>query len=527
MDIKLLVQKALSEMTKNGLAPNTIKCYRTSGFNKIVRHFEEIGQADYSKKIIDVFVGIKRSEREADSISQHTWTTIYRSCELLELFHNTGKLILPTLKPWETINNPTLSPPTAEQLADNESVRGLVWRSMDALNDFALRSSTKHIYFRDGFCCILRKHIESDAEKYSKEISDDTVSEAYEKYLAGKLGISAYQTVRRMATIMDELYKTGIIKPFTMGRTGLREPVPVFASLLSKYCETAEREGRIKPSTINTQKSAIRRFLFELESAGHHSLVDITPKIVNDCISRLLPNYKGGTSCFLVAIRAFMKFLHESNLIAVDLSTSLPKSASPRRRVQQGFSADEINNLLELSGTTTALGKRNYAMMMLALQTGLRAVDIINLERQDINWRSYEIRIVQRKTSKPIIIPLETESGNAVADYLLNGRPESTLPYIFITHTPLKRPLKTTSVCTFIRRYILRTQTEGVALRCGLHRFRRTFATRILENEIPFDMLRQLLGQTHMDSTKPYMPINESALKKCALGLISFSGGKV
>ena len=71
-------------------------------------------------------------------------------------------------------------------------------------------------------------------------------------------------------------------------------------------------------------------------------------------------------------------------------------------------------------------------MLTLARHTGLRAVDVIHMKLQDIDWISGEIRIVQHKTKRPLILPLENHVGNAIAEYILNVRPDSTAPEIFL-----------------------------------------------------------------------------------------------
>lgn len=98
---------------------------------------------------------------------------------------------------------------------------------------------------------------------------------------------------------------------------------------------------------------------------------------------------------------------------------------------------------------------------MLTAQTGLRACDIVNLKRKNIDWRAMEIRIVQQKTGKPLTLPLEVESGNAIADYLLHGRPKSDLPYVFLCHTGSLRPLNSRSASAVVTRYMRRAKIDS------------------------------------------------------------------
>ena len=209
----------------------------------------------------------------------------------------------------------------------------------------------------------------------------------------------------------------------------------------------------------------------------------------------------------------------------IDLSVSIPELIAPRRNYLKGFSPEETNKLLSVPDNNTTLGKRNYAIMILAVQTGLRAVDIVNLKRSDIDWREQKIRITQHKTGKSLCIPLEVESGNAISDYLLNARPKCDIPNIFIAHKGIKRatakPLSSTALSTFVRKYAVSAGIDASnSKRRAFHGFRRGFGTRLLEAEIPLELIQQMMGQSEVDSLVPYLATEEQGLKKCALPLI-------
>ena len=158
--------------------------------------------------------------------------------------------------------------------------------------------------------------------------------------------------------------------------------------------------------------------------------------------------------------------------------------------------------------------------MLLALQTGLRACDISDLRRENIDWKSKTVNIVQHKTGVPLSLPLPSEAGNAVADYLLHGRPVCDLPHIFICDVGKKRPIKSRTFGTVVTKYMKRTGIYDTERRRGFHSFRRTFGTSLLKNDIPMDLIQQMLGHTQMNSMKPYLSVEEEGLKRCALSLV-------
>ena len=240
---------------------------------------------------------------------------------------------------------------------------------------------------------------------------------------------------------------------------------------------------------------------------------------ITTCVTRMLGRYTGGMRSALFGIRTFLRFLYEAEITADNFCKTLPEFVCPRKNFREGFSDDELERLLSQPDITSAVGKRDYAMMVLAVQSGLRSCDIIRLTFDCINWRTREIRVVQHKTGQPIVIPLEPETGNAIADYLLNGRPKSSLPQIFLCHVGAVRALKSRTGSAIVSKYM-----KGAGIHSGyrgFHSFRRTFATNLLQNEVPIELIQQMLGQTHIDSAKPYLSIDEQGLKRCALPLLS------
>ena len=105
-----------------------------------------------------------------------------------------------------------------------------------------------------------------------------------------------------------------------------------------------------------------------------------------------------------------------------------------------------------------------------------------------------------------------------VADYILNGRPDTAIANIFLCHTGVTRPLDARSASAVISRHM--KQAGVPAERRAFHALRRTFGTRLLQNEVSLELIQQLLGHRDMNSMKPYLSIDEQGLKMCSLPLL-------
>jgi integrase len=514
-------------MEEDGASANQIRLYRQTGFGAFQRHFRSTGQSDFSYEAIDSYVMELRSDMEHGCASSWKWGLVRRGGEILKHFVSTGTITIPALRRWNPIlNRPNqsmeLDAPTPDQFADPGNLFALIWRVRQELFRRGLTEKSVHHYTSEGFSVILRKHISCESERYSATIVSGMVAEKREQYEAGQTSRVAYQNLRKAGALLDEMHRTGNITLSKLPDWELREPTPEFAALLKHFCEDANRTGVLANGTVRTVRSAIRGFFFDLESCGITSFKSVTLAEISGCVTQAAKRYAGGLNSGLFSIRIFLKHLYTNGFTAEDFSLAIPEMAARRKTFREGFTVDEIKRLLN-SPDESDIGKRDYAMMLLASQTGLRACDVVNLKRADIDWRANEIRIVQRKTGKPISMPLEPESGNAIAEYLLRCRPASDLPYIFLCHPGEKRPINNRSASSIATRHLKRAKIVSAIPWRGFHSFRRSFGTRMLQNERPLELLRQLMGHSRMDSLKPYLSAEEQGLKKCALGLV---GGK-
>jgi len=161
-------------------------------------------------------------------------------------------------------------------------------------------------------------------------------------------------------------------------------------------------------------------------------------------------------------------------------------------------------------------------MLLLALRTGLRSVDILHLKLEDIHWRTNTIEIIQEKTQVPLVLPLLTDVGNAIADYLLHGRPESSLPYVFLRTLAPFQNLSSHSACYAISCKIMKAAgiRQGKADCKGFHCLRHSVAARLLSEETPLPVISSILGHRNKDSAKVYLSTDLDHLRDCALSLV-------
>lgn len=409
-------------------------------------------------------------------------------------------------------------PPTISQ--GEGDLQQLITQTTALLSPAGYSEKSISNYTQSGFSRLARYFDLHETHLYDEVLLNNFINETRAAYDQKLITRYVYQNARKAAMLLKEFHDTGTIQWHYISAWKTRALTPNFARAVERYCEVNAKKQTLMPGTIATSKSAIRQFLFCAEEMGINDLDGLTRSIVNNCITFLAPQYPRGMKSCIPAIRSFLAFAFDTGLIAEPLQTAIPETAAPRRVIRHGFSLEEQNTLLCAPDRSTVVGKRDYAMMLLAVQTGLRIIDISNLTFQNIDWRESVLNLVQHKTGQPLSLPMEPEVGNAIADYILNGRPECDCSYVFLTKAPPYRKLHNRSASSIVFRYIQKCGIDCKRIpRRGFHSFRRSFGARMLQSEVPLEMLSELLGHTNIDSTKPYVATDIEGLRTCAIGL--------
>jgi hypothetical protein len=206
------------------------------------------------------------------------------------------------------------------------------------------------------------------------------------------------------------------------------------------------------------------------------------------------------------SLKRFFVFLNAAGLSDVRIDGLLAHAAPRRVRALPCFTREETGCLIKGIDTGTPCGKRDYAMVALAVSTGLRCCDIVALRLDEIDWRRDEIRLVQAKTSRPLVLPLPALAGNAVAEWILHGRPACDAPEVFVRLQPPFVKVGNSAGSTLMRRRLTRAGIDHQA-RDGksFHAPRRTAGTRLIESGAGLPLAAQILGL----SPDPKNPLND------------------
>ena len=134
-------------------------------------------------------------------------------------------------------------------------------------------------------------------------------------------------------------------------------------------------------------------------------------------------------------LRSLFKFLFWSGKTKRDLAVSLPRVATASDHLPRHLKREEIQRLIESVRTDDVIGRRNYAMLLLMARLGLRAPEVIAIQLGDIDWRAGEI-LIRGKGKLHDRMPLPADVGEAIVDYIRNGRAGNSRTLFVSAKTP-------------------------------------------------------------------------------------------
>lgn len=321
---------------------------------------------------------------------------------------------------------------------------------------------------------------------------------------------------RRSAEVLAEVWATGTFEWRSL-RERPRAPTPELEGLRAEYAG-ALRSRNLAEATVGLADWVLRR---ALEFSGASSLGDVAAlgagqvravvgRFADICTVRSL-------ATVLPALRRSLDFLGEAGYCAEGLSGTVLSPHSRRGGPVTFLEPRGEERLLRFLAGATA---RDRAMVLLALRLGLRDSDIRSLRFEEIDWERDRIRLTQMKTGVALTLPLPTDVGNAIVDYIEHERPADArgYPYVFVRRTaPHRRLASLYTVCSrALRASGAVAEGEGPA---GMHLLRRTLARRLLESSVPGRVLGDVLGHSSPESDKAYISLDARMLSACALGL--------
>jgi site-specific recombinase XerD len=282
-----------------------------------------------------------------------------------------------------------------------------------------------------------------------------------------------------------------------------------YDDIIAEYEIYLYRKGKTK-CDVRGHMHTIARFLRFVEQQRVSELTNLTPKCIYDA-------FKDSTNkCgFQNIIGTFLRYAYNYKLIDANLSIIVP-GVFHHTPVPTVYSPEEIEVLLSSIDRTTEIGKRNYAIILIAARLGLRSCDIAEMKFGCLHSETSRIEIVQIKTKQPLILPLLDEVKSAIDDYIDNDRPPSTDEHIFLNLRGYGA-VSPQSVQAIVRRAFEQSGVNRGNRKHGSHALRSSLATALLVEGNDYPTIQRVLGHRNIQSSKSYVKADIERLRINAL----------
>lgn len=285
----------------------------------------------------------------------------------------------------------------------------------------------------------------------------------------------------------------------------------------SKYLSELEARN-LKPNTIDGYRRFTYYFVEYLENKGYQQISDIVCGDVVSFVAVICSEKYQATSLgsHMPGLKIFLGMNQHTKQFLCEIPEHLPK----KRDILKVYSDEEYDRIIDRLSQSDEMSFRNKAITLLALNTGLRAVDICAIRLGDIDWEHNYIHIVQQKTGRSHNIPLTEAVGNALVDYLLNERPQSDSDMVFLRARAPYAPLMShAGIRGILFNVVNDSDIDAKGRIYGTRITRHSAASRMLRKGIPLPVISEMLGHGSKDSVMIYITTDDAKLAECTLPL--------
>lgn len=367
------------------------------------------------------------------------------------------------------------------------------------------RISVYKSLWRNG---IIRYMAERGIESYSSAVGADFISTCN---YHGAIRHQEREKIRSIQ-VLDDMINLGYIRKrcFTPIVHALDGEIGKEMKRLISHLANLRRSQK----TLEDYRLYLSEFLIHLNTRKVMHVSNITE---NDILT-FVSSHPTNKVSIVSALRVLFRFWKEEHIFDSRFENFFNTyKAHVRERIPSFFTAEEVMKIEQSVPRSSASGKRNYAMLLLASRLGLRASDIAKLQFSEIDWDRNLISLRMHKTKKLIELPLLTDVGNALIDYLRNGRHESSSQSVFLsTKAPYVDATKN-MVCGAINGIIVKSGVDTSGKHHGPHALRHSLASAMLNGGTMMPVISESLGHRSTETTLTYLKIDLHSLMKCAL----------
>lgn len=276
----------------------------------------------------------------------------------------------------------------------------------------------------------------------------------------------------------------------------------------------SQAELRRSIFTLGEHQRVLSYFIkhLSLKSVFHVS------EINEEHVLAFLASSQNCTDKFLNTARLFCRYLYACRLVDRNIEYVIGRyNPQKPEKLPSVYDPGEVKQIEDAVDRSSPVGKRDYAMLLLATRLGFRSSDIAGLQFANLDWDNNLIRLTQYKTKREVELPLLADIGDAIINYLQYARPVSHAPNVFLSACAPYRPVNRLIINGAVSRIIKASKVDIGNRKFGPHAMRHTLASQLLANGSPLHVISEALGHTNTQTTMKYLRIDINNLQRCTL----------
>ncbi len=298
-------------------------------------------------------------------------------------------------------------------------------------------------------------------------------------------------------------------------------------SLITDFLEYLELERNASQLTIRNYDHYLKRFMDFVHSTHSGRSDNINPKNIDlnlvrkyrlylsrwidpktkKPLKRVTQNY------FMIALRAFLRYLAKSDILA--LSAEKVELGDPEPRPLKVLDETQLKQLLEAPDLSEKSGLRDRAILETLFSTGLRVSELTALSRDTINLQRREFGIIG-KGGKERVVFISDSAAECLQRYL-NARKDTFKPLFIrfqgkvdLENDGESMRLTPRSIERIVEKYV---KALGFSVKATPHTLRHGFATDLLINGADIRSVQEMLGHANISTTQIYTHVTNAHLK--------------
>ena len=338
----------------------------------------------------------------------------------------------------------------------------------------------------------------------------DLMGPVIERFLAvRRADYTRHYSLEALKPVLGYLRRQGLVPAEAVPAPS--SPVEV---LMARYRGYLIDERGLSDAVARAYSHWVTQFVEDRTDAeGQVGFAELTAGDIAGFLTTQLPTMTRKTAQMTAcALRSFLRFLHDQQLVAVALADAVPAVAHRRLSgLPQPLNLTQVTALLDACDRSSAVGRRDFAVITVLHRLGLRCAELTGLRLDDVDWQAGTLRI-RGKGDRIDLLPLPVDVGRAIVNYLREGRPHTTARTVFVKARAPHTALERSGVSCIVAR---------AAQRAGLgtvhaHRLRHTMASRTLNAGASLEQVAHLLRHASVATTAIYAKTDQVRLSALA-----------